>query len=142
MDANQSVKTNDSEHYVYVYSSDLESQYKNDLANAETLWTKDRNDVVLQTRWVKCMHNLAKVYEAQSDHKKTFYYLITPHNWIVNKLHDRTLSEDEITITLNALKITFDPLYEYRLKRPCCNICRQNLEDQRAWFKHTENQLH
>ena len=142
MDANQSVKTNDREHHVYVYSSDLESQYKNDLANAETLWTKDRNDVVLQTRWVKCMHNLAKVYEAQSDHKKTFYYLITPHNWIVNKLHDRTLSEDEITITLNALKITFDPLYEYSLKRPCCNTCRQNLEDQRAWFKYTEKQLH
>jgi hypothetical protein len=119
-----------------------ENHHKEALVEAESLWSKDRDNIELLMRWVSCMHDLAKLYELKPDYKKTFYHLITPHNWIVNKLHDKTLSEDEITITLNALKITFLPLYRYSLKRPCCDACRKNLEDQHAWFKHTEKRLH
>lgn len=111
-----------------------ERHYKELLVTIERQRSKDKNDVALLMKWVSCMHRLSAIYEGESDLDKTYYYLITPHNWLVARLHDKTLSEDEIAITKNLLGITFEPLYKYIMKKACCNDCLKNLEQQRAWL--------
>ena len=114
-----------------------ERHYKEILVSIERLRSTNKNDVALLMKWVSCMHRLSAIYEGQSDQDKTYYYLITPHNWVVDRLHDKTLSEDDVAITKNLLGITFEPLYKYIMKKACCSDCMKNLEQQRAWLEQT-----
>ena len=119
-----------------------ERHYKEMLKEAQSLWNKQQDDFSLLRECISWMHNLSNLYEEQGESTKAYYYLVTPHNWIVDKLHDPALSKDDSDRTLNILGMTFTPLYEYSLKQECCNTCRQNLEEQREWFEQTMKQLH
>ena len=119
-----------------------ERHYKEMLKEAQSLWNKQQDDFSLLRECISWMHNLSNLYEEQGESTKAYYYLVTPHNWVVDKLHDPALSKDDSDRTLNILGMTFTPLYEYSLKQECCNTCRQNLEEQREWFEQTMKQLH
>ena len=119
-----------------------ERHYKEMLKETQNLWNKQQDDFSLLRECISWMHNLSNLYEEQGESTKAYYYLVTPHNWIVDKLHDPALSKDDSDRTLNILGMTFTPLYEYSLKQECCNTCRQNLEEQREWFEQTMKQLH
>lgn len=119
-----------------------ERHYKEMLKEAQTLWNKNQDDFGLLRECISWMHNLSNLYEEQEKSAKAYYYLVTPHNWVVNKLHDPELSKDDSDRTLNILGMTFTPLYEYSLKQECCNTCKQNLEEQREWFEQTMKELH
>ena len=119
-----------------------ERHYKEMLKEAQSLWNKQQDDFSLLRECISWMHNLSNLYEEQGKSTKAYYYLVTPHNWVVDKLHDPALSKDDSDRTLNILGMTFTPLYEYSHKQECCNTCRQNLEEQREWFEQTMKQLH
>jgi hypothetical protein len=119
-----------------------ERHYKEMLKEAQSLWIKQQDDFSLLRECISWMHNLSSLYEEQGESTKAYYYLVTPHNWVVDKLHDPALSKDDSDRTLNILGMTFTPLYEYSHKQECCNTCRQNLEEQREWFEQTMKQLH
>lgn len=141
MDTSQATN-NDKQSTPQKYWSEAEIQAKNALTEIKSQLSQDPHNVVLIMKWISSMQHLAEVYEARGDLIKAYYYLITPHNKIVDRLHDKALNEDEISITLSALSITFKPLHAYSLKHPCCDDCKKSLEEQRAWLEHSKSQLH
>lgn len=128
--------------YPEQYWLDAERHYKKALKPLEKAWQQNKDDLSLFLSWVDGMHQLARVYQHRSDNGKAFHHLLTPHNWLVNKLYDKTLTDDEKATTLNAMRITFPPLYAYSQKHPCCENCSRTLEDTQAWFKQSAKKLH
>lgn len=124
------------------YWTDEEWQLKQTLTEVESLWSADKDNIMILSWWIKAMHNMADYYQKQSRFSKTFYYLVTPHNWLINQLHREDKTQDEIDLIIHMMQTTFKPLYDFSLVQPCCDKCRNNLEETRLMLKQRSKTLH
>lgn len=109
--------------------SQAEHYYKEAESHLDYLWSTDATNVNLLMAWICTLHNLSSLFEQQGNSHIGLHYLLIPHHRMMNLSQSKEASEDIKLIAINALKLTFRPIFLFTKRNPICKDCEQALKD-------------
>lgn len=106
-----------------------EEYYHQAIECIEQKWLADIKDYELLMAWISAFHNLAVLYEEQSQPKVAFRYLQIPHQRLTELSQQTEHGEELQLIAIRTLKITLTPLLAFSKKYPACGGCLSSLKE-------------